>query len=98
MASDLRSETTCRPLALSVTWRRLLTNLLVRHTVPIRFRAALRSSSCASTMLSVARNVYRPTLTRAFATPSRRAFKHTLPDLPYAYNVSSVSTFLESCR
>jgi Fe-Mn family superoxide dismutase len=25
--------------------------------------------------------------------PSGRAFKHTLPPLPYAYNVSSVSTF-----
>jgi Fe-Mn family superoxide dismutase len=44
-------------------------------------------------MLSVARNVFRPTLTRAFAVPSGRAFKHTLPPLPYAYNVSSVFNF-----
>ncbi|KAF8153133.1 manganese superoxide dismutase [Crassisporium funariophilum] len=37
-------------------------------------------------MLSIARTL-RPTLTRAFAAPSSgRAFKHTLPALPYAYN------------
>ena len=44
-------------------------------------------------MLSIAKNVLRPTLTRAFAAPSGRAFKHTLPALPYAYNVSSIPTF-----
>jgi len=37
-------------------------------------------------MLSVAKNVLRPTLTRAFAVPSGRVFKHTLPPLPYAYD------------
>jgi len=41
-------------------------------------------------MLSVAKNVLRPTLMRTFVAPSSRAFKHTLPSLPYAYDVSSV--------
>jgi hypothetical protein len=36
-------------------------------------------------MFSIARNALRPTLTRAFG--ASKAFKHTLPPLPYAYNV-----------
>ena len=37
-------------------------------------------------MLSVAKNALRPTISRAFG--GGRALKHTLPPLPYAYNVS----------
>ncbi|KAF8810304.1 Mn superoxide dismutase [Phlegmacium glaucopus] len=37
-------------------------------------------------MLSLAKSVLKPTLTRTFAAPSSRAFKHTLPSLPYAYD------------
>jgi hypothetical protein len=37
-------------------------------------------------MLSVAKNALRPTLSRAFG--AGKVFKHTLPPLPYAYNVS----------
>jgi hypothetical protein len=42
-------------------------------------------------MFSVAKNVIRVP-SRAFLAPSGRAFKHTLRALPYAYDVSSVST------
>lgn len=45
-------------------------------------------------MLSVAKNVFRPTLARTFAVPSSRAFKHTLPPLPYAYDVCFGSGFI----
>ncbi|KAF8837145.1 Mn superoxide dismutase [Paxillus ammoniavirescens] len=37
-------------------------------------------------MLSIARTVLRPTLSRAFAAPGGIASLHTLPELPYAYN------------
>jgi len=39
-----------------------------------------------STMLSIAKSLFRPSLTRTFAAPSGYAFKHTLPPLPYAYD------------
>ncbi|KAF9228205.1 manganese superoxide dismutase [Gyrodon lividus] len=37
-------------------------------------------------MLSITRNVLRPTFTRAFGAPGGIASVHTLPELPYAYN------------
>ncbi|KAF9232896.1 manganese superoxide dismutase [Melanogaster broomeanus] len=37
-------------------------------------------------MLTIARTVLKPTLTRAFAAPGGIASLHTLPELPYAYN------------
>jgi hypothetical protein len=47
-------------------------------------------------MLSIARTALRPTLARSLlATPSHASFIHTLPDLPYAYNVCPVSARLE---
>ena len=42
------------------------------------------------TMLSIAKTALRPALTRAFARPGSVASVHTLPDLPYAYNVRSI--------
>ena len=51
-----------------------------------------KSEKLVSIMLSIAKNILRPTLTRTFAVPSGRAFKHTLPALPYAYDVSSISS------
>ena len=38
-------------------------------------------------MFAIARTVARPALSRAFAAPSGAASLHTLPQLPYAYNV-----------
>lgn len=42
-------------------------------------------------MLSLARTFARPTISRAFA--ARAAALHTLPDLPYAYNVGKLKHF-----
>jgi len=38
-------------------------------------------------MLAAVRNSLKPSMARTFATPAARAYKHTLPSLPYAYNV-----------
>lgn len=40
------------------------------------------------TMLSIARTALRPTLARSYALRSAASL-HTLPELPYAYNVRS---------
>jgi len=37
-------------------------------------------------MLSVAKNAFRPSFVQARAFVARKAFKHTLPPLPYAYD------------
>ena len=39
-------------------------------------------------MLSIARTVLRPAFSRSFVAPLSSI--HTLPDLPYAYNVRSI--------
>ena len=38
-------------------------------------------------MLAAVRNSLKPSMARLFAAPAARAYKHTLPSLPYAYNV-----------
>ena len=40
-----------------------------------------------TTMFSLARTALRPSLARAFLAPSASASLHTLPELPYAYDV-----------
>ena len=41
-------------------------------------------------MFAIARGVLRPSFARALASPAASASLHTLPDLPYAYNVCVV--------
>lgn len=38
-------------------------------------------------MFAIARTIARPALARTFAAPAGAASLHTLPQLPYAYNV-----------